>query len=610
MTKDEAIAYIENFTWSTTRLGLDRTRELLEKMGNPQKKLKFVHVAGSNGKGSTCAMLDAILRSAGVKTGLYISPYIQDFCERMQIDGENIPDGELAAITDEVRVYADAMEDHPSQFELVTAIAMEYFARNAVELVVLEVGMGGLLDSTNVIDAPEVAVITNIGLEHTEYLGNTIAEIARNKAGIIKPGCSVVCYDGDPDAVAVVSETCRKQNVPLTIADLSSLTPVSCSLDGQVFCYKNWNNVHLRLLGDYQLRNATVVLETVEALRSRGWKISDDDVRNGLSHVVWPARFEILNWNPLFILDGGHNPQCAGALAESLSDLLPDRKVVFLVGVLADKDYKKMMDLVSPFAQEFVTLTPLNERALPAEKLADYLKEQGMTATPADSVVSGLKLALKKAGEEGTVVSFGSLYLAGAVRTEFHRTYRKWLRSHKIHARDALTVSQRVEKSEAIVQQILRSPEFARAKNILIYEAVRGEVTLQSIKKPAAEQHKRIAYPLCISKTEMKAYVPQGESSWKDGMYHIPEPIPEKSEEMKPEGIDLAICPLTVFDESAQRMGMGAGYYDRFLLKCTHADIVGVAFEVQKAEEIPADSWDKPMDAIYTELRRYPNDPD
>lgn len=608
MTKEQAIAYIEDFTWSTTRLGLDRTRELLEKMGNPQKKLKFIHVAGSNGKGSTCAMLDSILRAAGYKTGLYTSPYIQDFCERMQINGKNIPDEELASITDHVRVYADTMEDHPSQFELVTAIAMEYFARNDVDIVVLEVGMGGLLDSTNVIDAPEAAIITNIGLEHTEYLGNTIAEIAANKAGIIKPGCSVVCYDGPDDAVRVVRETCHRNHVPLTMADLSQLHPISRSLDGQIFDYKDWKKVQLNLLGDYQLRNASVVLETVGVLRSRGWHLTEEQVREGMSHVSWPARFEILNRKPLFILDGGHNPQCAGALAESLRDLLPGRKVVFLTGVLADKDYKDMMKVVLPYAQEFVTLTPLNERALPAEKLADYISSLGVPAAPAEDIASGLNLAMKKAGEDGIVVSFGSLYMAGAVRTKYHAAYRKWLRSSKIHARDSIPPAEREKKSEAVVRQILKSPEFARARNVLIYEAVRGEVSLQSLKQPAAEQGKRIAYPLCISKTEMKAYVPKDESSWKDGAYHIPEPIPEKSEEMRPEEIDLAICPLTVFDEAAQRMGMGAGYYDRFLLKCTHADIIGVAFEAQKAEQVPADDWDKPMDAVYTEMRRYPDD--
>ena len=186
MTPQEAIDYIEHYGWSTTRLGLERTRELLQRLGEPHKRLKFVHVAGSNGKGSTCAMLDAILRAAGYRTGLYTSPYIQNFCERIRVDGENIPGEALADVTERVRAAAEQMEDHPSQFELVTAAAMLYFAERACDVVVLEVGMGGELDSTNVIDAPEVAVITNIGLEHTEYLGDTLEKIAATKAGIIK----------------------------------------------------------------------------------------------------------------------------------------------------------------------------------------------------------------------------------------------------------------------------------------------------------------------------------------------------------------------------------------------------------------------------------------
>ena len=194
MNAKDAISYIESCTWSATRLGLDRTRTLLHQMGDPQKKLRFVHVAGSNGKGSTCAMLASILTRAGYRTGLYTSPYIQTFYERIRIDGENIPADALAEITDDVRRIADQMEDHPSQFELVTAIAMAYYAREACDIVVLEVGMGGALDSTNVIDAPEVAVITNIGLEHTEYLGSTLEAIAETKGGIIKPGCMCVAY--------------------------------------------------------------------------------------------------------------------------------------------------------------------------------------------------------------------------------------------------------------------------------------------------------------------------------------------------------------------------------------------------------------------------------
>ncbi len=321
MTKEEAIGYIENYGWSTTRLGLERTRELLERVGNPQKKLKFVHVAGSNGKGSTCAMLANIMQYSGYKVGMYISPYIQDFCERIQINGEYIDGDSLAKITEYVMAQAEAMEDHPSQFELVTAIGMIYFLENNVDIVVLEVGMGGALDSTNAIDAPEVAVITNIGLEHTEYLGNTIEEIAATKAGIIKTGCNAVCYDGAPSVTEVVKEVCREKGVALKCVDFARLIPLEASLEGQKFLWDG-EEYELALLGDHQLHNAATVLNVVEALKERGWKIPPEAVKEGLKTVKWPARLELLGRKPLFLLDGGHNPQCAEALAAALDKYL------------------------------------------------------------------------------------------------------------------------------------------------------------------------------------------------------------------------------------------------------------------------------------------------
>ena len=415
MNAREAIDYIEQQGWSKTRLGLERTRELLRRLGSPQRKLKFIHVAGSNGKGSTCAMLDAILRSAGYRTGLYTSPYIQDFCERIQVDGMNIPGDDLARLTERVKAAAEAMEDHPSQFELVTAIGMLYFAERGCDLVVLEVGMGGALDSTNVIDAPEVAVITNIGLEHTEYLGNTLEAIAATKAGIIKPGCHAVCYDGAPEVTAVVRNVCAEQGVPLRCVDFSMLEPLSQSLDGQRLRWHG-EEYRLALLGAHQLHNAATVLETVGALRERGWQISEEAVKSGLMSVKWPARLEIMQRNPLFLIDGGHNPQCAEALAESLPELLPGQKAVFLLGVLADKDYPRMMELLMPLAQEFICLTPLSDRALSGEALAAYLTERGAKAISCAEIDAGLRAAFGAAGQRGAVVAFGSLYLVGAIR--------------------------------------------------------------------------------------------------------------------------------------------------------------------------------------------------
>ena len=422
MTAEEAIRYIEAYTWSTTRLGLDRTKELLSKLGDPQKKLKFIHVAGSNGKGSTCAMLDSILRAAGYRTGLYTSPYIQDFCERMQVNGENIPGDTLAAITERVKTIGDEMEDHPSQFELVTAVAMEYFLEAGCDIVVLEVGMGGALDSTNAIDAPEVAVITNIGLEHTEYLGDTLEKIAEAKAGIIKTGSHAVCYDGAEEVTQVVRRVCRDKQVPLRCVDFSRMSPGAETLAGQDFLWDG-ASMHVSLLGPHQLHNTCTVLETVEALRERGWRISEEAVRRGLETECWPARLEVLGRDPLFLLEGGHNPQCAQALRDAVEKLLPGQKVVFLLGVLADKDYAQIMDIVLPCAKRFICMTPYSDRALPAEELAEFLRGRGAEATACADLEEGIRTALEAAGPDGAVVSFGSLYLAGHVRTAWQQMF-------------------------------------------------------------------------------------------------------------------------------------------------------------------------------------------
>ena len=418
MNAKQAIDYIEHYGWSKTRLGLDRTRELLHRLHDPQKHLKFIHVTGSNGKGSTCAMLDSVLRNAGYKTGLYTSPYIQTFCERIRVNGEDIPGDALAHITGQVRDAAEDMDDHPSQFELVTAIAMMYFFRQNCDIVVLEVGMGGELDSTNAIDSPEVAVITNIGLEHTEYLGDTLEKIAATKAGIIKPGCHAVCYDGDPAVTAIIKHVCMEKNVPLHCVDFRGLKPVSRSLDGQTFIW-NGKEYPLSLPGTHQLYNATTALETVAALRIRGWDISDKAVVDGLNHVRWPARFECISRKPLVILDGGHNPQCAEALAASIRELLPGRKIVFLVGILADKDYPKVMEPLLPLAQEFICLTPRNDRALSADDLAEYLTKKSAQAVACAEIDAGIQAALDAVDEDGAIIAFGSLYLVGAIRTHF-----------------------------------------------------------------------------------------------------------------------------------------------------------------------------------------------
>lgn len=601
MTQQQAIAYIEAYTWSATRLGLGRTQELLKALGDPQKRLKFVHVAGSNGKGSTCAMVESILRAAGYRTGLYISPYIQDFCERMQVNGVNISGEALGEITERVRRIADGMEDHPSQFELVTAIAMVWFLEEGCDIVVLEVGMGGALDSTNVIDAPEAAVIANIGLEHTEYLGNTLEEIAAAKAGIIKTGCDCVCYDGEAAVTEVVRRVCAEKSAPLTCVDFSRLKPLSHTLEGQTFTWRG-EPLKLPLLGRHQLHNAALALTTAEVLEKRGWRIPRQAMQHGLAQVKWPARFEVLGRDPLFVLDGGHNPQCAQALAELLRDYLPGERVTFLMGVLADKDWGAMLDAVAPAAARFVCITPDSPRALPGEALAERVQARGLPAQACGTVSEAVSAALACGGP---VVAFGSLYMAGAVRTAFRPIYRKWLRKSRIRARDRLTPEERVRLSEQIAARIAASEEFQRAKTVLIYRATRGEVRLEALEAAPEARGKRFVFPLCTSQTEMTALLPEGEDAWVSGYCGILEPVPEKSQRIPPEDIDLALCPCTVFDESCQRMGMGAGFYDRYLPQCRNARIASVAFEVQKAAKVPADPWDQPMELTFTEKAVY-----
>lgn len=608
MTREEAIDYIEHYGWSRTRLGLARTKELLRLLGNPQKHLRFIHVAGSNGKGSICAMLDAILRAAGYRTGLYTSPYLQDFCERIRIDGKNIPGGELARLTERVRDAAESMADHPSQFELVTALGMLYFAERNCDIVVLEVGMGGTLDSTNVINCPEVAVIANITLEHTEYLGDTVEKIAAAKGGIIKPGCSAVCYDGAAEVTAVIRDICEKQGVPLRFAEYERLQPFRQDMEGQDF-FRNGVKYHLSLLGGYQLHNAATVLETVAALRERGWSIPESAVREGLANVRWNARMEIMQREPLFLIDGGHNPQCAEALADSLRTLLPGKRFVFLLGVLRDKDYPRMLEALMPLAREFLCLTPLSDRALPAAELAGYLAERGAAARWFSGLFDGIDAALETAGPEGTVVAFGSLYLVGAIRGAVPERCRRWLRAQKIRARDALSESERREKSEGICRNILASEAYRRAETVMLYRHIRGEVRLDALEEANARlpepERKRFAYPVCTEDGRLLACSPVGGASdrafWKTGSFGIPEPDAERGTVIAPEEIDLVVCPCVAFDAQGHRLGMGGGYYDRFLPLCTNAQKLAVAFEAQRAKQVPAAPWDIPMQDVITE---------
>ena len=419
MTYEEALSYIHSICWKGSKLGLDRTRELLGKLDDPQKELKFIHIAGTNGKGSTAAMLSSILEEAGYRVGLYTSPFINRFNERMQVNHQPIPDEELAALTEYVRPHADAMADSPTEFELITALAMVWFARQKCDIVVLEVGMGGELDSTNIIDVPEAAVIAAMGMDHVKELGPTMADIARAKAGIIKEGGRVVSYGGNPEADEVIAAVCRARNASLCQPDFSAIVPGDFSLEGQTFSYKGWRGLRIPLVGAYQMNNAAVVLETVEVLRQRGWSVSDEAVRKGLADTRWPARFEVLRRDPVFIVDGGHNPHGIRATAESLSRLFPGRKITFVTGVMADKDVEHILGLIVPLAEQFFTVRPDNPRAMDAGELAARIEAMGAKATACASVRDGVDRAIQAEGPHGVACALGSLYMSGEVRSCF-----------------------------------------------------------------------------------------------------------------------------------------------------------------------------------------------
>ena len=415
MTLDEALYYIHSVCWKGSIPGLERINALLDKMGHPERSLKFIHVTGTNGKGSTCAMLANMFTKAGYKTGLYTSPYLVRFNERIQIDGVQISDQDVCAITEYIKPLADSIFEQPTEFEMVTALGFEYFARQKCDLVVCEVGMGGEFDATNVILPPEAAVICNIGLDHTEVLGDTLEKIAATKSGIIKPGCDAVIYREKPSVEDVIATRCKAVGAKLHKADFADIQPVSHDLNGQVFNWERFQALHLPLLGEHQLHNAAVALTTATVMQSRGWKLTDDDIREGLATVSWPGRFDVRRRDPLFIIDGGHNPQCIEALVKNIRDYLAGRELTILTGVLADKDYNCMYRDVAPFAKEFITITPGNPRALDAHDLAAYLTQFGKPATACDTVAEGVRLAVEHAGKDGVVLCYGSLYMIGEI---------------------------------------------------------------------------------------------------------------------------------------------------------------------------------------------------
>ncbi len=415
MTCESAIEYIHSHHWAGQNRGLGRVRELLRRLGDPQKKLKFVHVAGTNGKGSTSMMVASVLHAAGYKVGLNTSPYIMRFNERVRIDGEPIGDAKLVEWVERMAPIIDGMEDPPREFDIITALALAFFAEEGCDIAVLEVGLGGELDATNVIDCPEVTVLTAMGMDHASILGPTMTHIARAKAGVIKAGAEVVSYGGNCEADQVFEETCRARGAKLTLLDLSRVRDAAATLEGNDFTLAPYGALHIPLAGAYQVKNAALAVLACEKLAEKGWRIGEKEIRAGLAAAQWPARFEILGREPVFVLDGAHNAHGVRAAAESLAAFAP--KWVFLLGVMEDKDVGDMLESLVPLAERFVTVRPESPRAMEAGALAELLNSRfGAFAMAAESVESGVALARGLAGKEGAVCALGSLYFSGEIR--------------------------------------------------------------------------------------------------------------------------------------------------------------------------------------------------
>lgn len=417
MTYEETIAYIHSVNWRGSRPGLSRITELLRKLGNPQNALRCVHIAGTNGKGSTSAMLDSILREAGYRVGTFTSPYIETFNERIMYDGKPIENDDLCHLVSEIAPVAEAMDDPPTEFELITALGFVYFKEKGCDVVVLEVGMGGRLDSTNVIENPYLSIITGIAIDHEGFLGNTVEKIAAEKAGIIKEGVPIL-YGGEISSVReVIQATAKAKDAPFYQTDRSSLSVNRADFSGTLLDYDGMKALRLPLLGLYQPKNLATVVTAARLLNTRGLVIADHAIREGIAKTKWKARFEVLREKPLFLFDGSHNMQGIDAACEAFAHYFGKEKLFLITGVMADKAYDAMADKLVRFAGKVFTVTPDNPRALSAEALASLYRAKGVDAESFASVADAVKAALTEALRQGcAVAALGSLYMYGEVK--------------------------------------------------------------------------------------------------------------------------------------------------------------------------------------------------
>lgn len=422
MTYEEARAFIDDTARYGAVLGLTSVTELVRRLGNPQDKLKFVHIAGTNGKGSTLAYISTILKEAGYRVGRYISPTIFDYRERIQVNEEYITKEGLARLTAQVQEACRQMVQdgfsHPTTFEVETALAFLWFREMNCDIVVLECGMGGLTDATNVVKTTLVSVFAEIGMDHMGFLGNTVQEIARIKGGIIKPDTLAVSTVQRPEVRKVLEDICLAQHTEFREVRKEELKDIRYGFENQKFSYRTMKNLKPALAGSWQIENAALAVETVLALADCGFPVSEEQIRKGLAKTVWPGRFMVVDRRPLFVVDGAHNRDAADRLLETVRLYFPDKRKIMIAGVLADKEYDYVMSLLTPLAARVITvMTPDNPRALPAEELAEDIRNYNENVEAAESLSDAVRRARAYAGEDDLILAFGSLsYLGDLIR--------------------------------------------------------------------------------------------------------------------------------------------------------------------------------------------------
>lgn len=422
MKYEEAIEYIEECNALGSVPGLDSIDRLTRTLGNPQDSLCIIHVAGTNGKGSVSSFVGNTLTVSGYKVGRYISPTIYDYRERFQINGRMITKkdlGELMGIVKEAcgQITAEG-NPHPTSFEIETALAFLYFQKKECDVVVLETGMGGTLDATNIIKKPLLCVLTSISMDHMQFLGETLAKIASNKCGIIKKNTTVVSTMQTKEAMKVVEDTCKEKEAKLLVVDDSKVSKLKSNLEKQTFYYKD-EKYEVSLLGSYQIENAVLAIEVLQWMAQNGYrKITLQKLQNGILSTQWKGRFSVIGRKPYFVVDGAHNVSAAEKLTESIRFYFTNRKIIYIMGMFRDKEYEKVVRITAPYAAQIITVaTPGNPRALSALELATAIRGVNPNVTTADSLEEAVEMSYLFADKDSVIIAFGSLSFLGQLMT-------------------------------------------------------------------------------------------------------------------------------------------------------------------------------------------------